>query len=412
MKGLMLRLSQLDANAETALRIIEVFDRLIEHHATLPAVVRTTAGLAECFATLTDEASGRLIRFDSKGRPSSTVPSSSTISTDVTIDGHRVGQVSLERGPEPGPFDELLIERMSMVASACWPQFQQGQYPFISDPALVEVVIGADQDTTQRSRARRLLGFSPNEPMCVIAVSATEQDSLNEEALSLMRQLGGARAAKAAVLDFRGAIVVELFRERATGPIILSQRAVPGELPDGAALLVPTPRGLRIGVGTVVAPEDAHSSWLAAASALRFTAVDDSTGGNSAISYRELGALAALESISSDAMRDNADIIALDGLSRTARGQAALAALESFCSCGSLRPAAEKLHLHHSSVASRLKHVEDAIGVSLDNPRHLLRMQVALTLWRLGTSYGAFTASKAPSIALDSSKMIPTAKTG
>jgi sugar diacid utilization regulator len=386
MKGLMLRLSQLDANAETALRIISVFDQLIEHRATLNAVVRTTAGLAECWATLTDETSGTLIRFDAAGRPSRTVPSYATVSSDVTIDGTRVGQVSLERQQEIGPFDELLIERMSMAASACWPHYQQDHYSFISDPALLEVVIGADQDAAQRSRARRLLGFSGMDPMCVIAISRSPETGLDEDTLSPMRQIVGATVAKAAVLDFRGAVVVQLRREDRSGRVVFEGSIPSNGLTEVPALRIPRPTGLRIGAGTIVAPENAHLSWLAAATALRFTSPDTQSGGDSAVCYDDLGSLATLESVPVELAARNPDVASIAKLAATERGSATISTVDAFCKLGSLRLAAEELHLHHSSVASRLRFAEKSLSVSLEDPQHRVRIVVALTLWRLGQS--------------------------
>jgi sugar diacid utilization regulator len=117
---------------------------------------------------------------------------------------------------------------------------------------------------------------------------------------------------------------------------------------------------------------------------LRLTSADLTMGGEAALSYVELGGLAALESVPSDVASENPDVKSLAALFRTARGRAAISALDAFCTCGSLRQAAEQLHLHHSSVASRLQYAEVSLGISLDNPRHRLRMGVALVLWRLG----------------------------
>jgi DNA-binding transcriptional LysR family regulator len=57
--------------------------------------------------------------------------------------------------------------------------------------------------------------------------------------------------------------------------------------------------------------------------------------------------------------------------------------LEAFCRTGSLRQAALALHLHHSSVAARLAHVEDALGWRLDEPQGRFRARMALLARRL-----------------------------
>ncbi|MEU4667925.1 hypothetical protein AB0F91_08130 [Amycolatopsis sp. NPDC023774] len=52
MKGLLLRLSAVDSDAEAAVRVIAYFDELVAHRATISDLVRATASLAECVAGL------------------------------------------------------------------------------------------------------------------------------------------------------------------------------------------------------------------------------------------------------------------------------------------------------------------------------------------------------------------------
>ena len=48
MKGLLLRLSGLDADAESAVRVIGFFDALMTGKADLTTLLKSTAALAEC----------------------------------------------------------------------------------------------------------------------------------------------------------------------------------------------------------------------------------------------------------------------------------------------------------------------------------------------------------------------------
>ncbi|MEU6327372.1 helix-turn-helix domain-containing protein [Streptomyces sp. NPDC047049] len=57
--------------------------------------------------------------------------------------------------------------------------------------------------------------------------------------------------------------------------------------------------------------------------------------------------------------------------------------METYCAAGSLRRAAELLHLHHSSVARRLEQIGKALDLDLTEPTGLLRARIALTAWRL-----------------------------
>jgi DNA-binding PucR family transcriptional regulator len=60
-----------------------------------------------------------------------------------------------------------------------------------------------------------------------------------------------------------------------------------------------------------------------------------------------------------------------------------LETLDAYCAAGSLRRAADRLHLHHTSVARRLEQIGKTLGIELTEPAGLLRARVALTAWRL-----------------------------
>jgi DNA-binding PucR family transcriptional regulator len=81
-----------------------------------------------------------------------------------------------------------------------------------------------------------------------------------------------------------------------------------------------------------------------------------------------------------DAARDNADVAAIG---RVAGSPDDLETLDVYCATGSLRRAADLLHLHHSSVARRLEQIGKALDIELTEPTGLMRARLALTAWRL-----------------------------
>ena len=81
-----------------------------------------------------------------------------------------------------------------------------------------------------------------------------------------------------------------------------------------------------------------------------------------------------------DAARDNADVAAISRMDGDPEG---LETLDAYCDTGSLRRAADLLHLHHSSVARRLEQLGKALGIDPTEPTGLLRARLALTAWRL-----------------------------
>jgi hypothetical protein len=92
--------------------------------------------------------------------------------------------------------------------------------------------------------------------------------------------------------------------------------------------------------------------------------------------HRQL--LALLAEVPPERLRAQPDVAALDALAATD-----VAALAAFCRTGSLRKAAAVLHLHHSSVAARLAHVEKELGWRLDEPDDRFRARFALLARRL-----------------------------
>jgi DNA-binding PucR family transcriptional regulator len=141
-----------------------------------------------------------------------------------------------------------------------------------------------------------------------------------------------------------------------------------------ATTLDPTrfPTGVHAGVGDADNPS---RSWQEARTALRFT-----TTRQPVVHYTNLGALALLAQVPEAAARDNTDVTAIADLADTPEN---LATLDAYCTTGSVRQAAELLHLHHSSVARRLEQLGKTLGIELTEPTGLLRARLALTTWRL-----------------------------
>ncbi|MFI6206936.1 helix-turn-helix domain-containing protein [Streptomyces sp. NPDC051041] len=113
----------------------------------------------------------------------------------------------------------------------------------------------------------------------------------------------------------------------------------------------------------------------AARTALRFT-----TPREPVVHYTGLGALALLAEIPREVSRGNADVAAI---ARLAGHPDDLETLGTYCATGSLRRAADLLHLHHSSVARRLEQIARTLGIDLTEPAGLTRARLALTAWRL-----------------------------
>ena len=353
MRGLLRKLSALDADAETAIRVIAYFDTLVERRATVVEVVRATAGLADCVVGV--EVDGRPpLRHGADGKPAT---GSAAVTGEAAIGSS--GRVWLERPDGPRPLDELVLERCAITIRVLEPPRHT---PHLADPALVELVLSGREAPEDRARAVKLLGLAPDRPLRIAAVECGPGLDPGAEAVRLVARTGRHVPVRVGIVGRRAALVLQ-----------------PPDAPGLAEASSGRGGGdVRLGLGGVVDGLEAHASWQQAQQALRFTSAE-----HRVVDFAELGATALLAEVPVELLRRDADVTALNALAATPSGRLDVAALEAFCVSGSLRKAAESLHLHHSSVAARLARAEDVLGWSLDTPHGRFRTMVALLARRL-----------------------------
>ncbi|MEV5597113.1 helix-turn-helix domain-containing protein [Streptomyces sp. NPDC052496] len=341
MEALAVRLSGIDAQVEGAIRVVMFYDTLMRRRVDLPALARASAGLAECVAGIRLHGTGQTIRMAPDGRRASDPPPAASSTVPIILDGEEIGTVWLERTSPPSPLDEALLDRLAIAAAAVAERYGPARTT-MADPALVELSISAGTDEAARARALRLLGFPAGLPVQVVAVrSGLPLDRIGSAVCP-------ARPVKAALIGEVG--------------VILTTAADPALFPAG----------VRAGIGAAESPD---RSWQQARTALRFT-----TSGRPVVRYDDLGALALLAHVPLDCARDNADVAAI---ARIAGAPEDLETLTAYCETGSLRRAADLLHLHHSSVSRRLELLGRALDIELTEPTGLMRARLALTMWRL-----------------------------
>ncbi|MFI1951502.1 PucR family transcriptional regulator [Streptomyces xinghaiensis] len=438
MKGLLLRLSALDADAATAVRVIAHFEALMSAGSDAVSLVRSTAGLAQCAAGL-ERTGGRRVRFGPGGAALPGEPervSGSAFFGDT--DSGPGGRVWLERPGAPGPFDELVLEWMAIAARMLDGRRRAAEPPHAADPALVELVLSEREAVEDRARALRLLGLVPELPLRVVAVALAETGAAGAppspgspgaagsaggrrgpDALAPAADggngAGGAETASAGsghgagpAPDIGVETVALLGRSGLRGSVriarvgplgaVLVQRpdgdpASPAEELRAAAAARPAGpeapgqpagravRSVRAGVGGLTGALDAGVSWQQARVALRFAVAG--TPEEAVTDHDDLGPVALLAEIPAERLRARPEVRALAELAAGEGGGTGIAALAAFCRTGSLRQAAAELHLHHSSVAARLAHVEETLGWRLRDQQDRFRAHLALYAWRL-----------------------------
>ncbi|MFD8088100.1 PucR family transcriptional regulator [Kitasatospora sp. NPDC059722] len=341
MEALAVRMSQLGSDVEAAVRVVMFYDTLMRRRVDLPALARASANLAECPAGIRLTGTGRTIRMTPDGREAPGPPAVTT-SAPITLDEEEIGTVWLERPTPAGLLDELLLDRLAIAVATAVERYGPARTT-MADPALVELVIGADTDEAARARALRLLGFAADLPVRAVAVRTPHP--LDRIGTLLCPD----RPVKAAQLADAGVVLATTV--------------------DASRL----PPDVRAGIGAAGIPA---RSWREARTALRFT-----TARQPVVHHADLGAVALLAHLPEDAVRADPDVAAIARIA--ACDPDALDTLDAYCTTGSLRRAAAVLHLHHTSVARRLDQLGKALGLELTEPAGLLRAGLALTAWRL-----------------------------
>lgn len=357
MKGLLLRLSTLDATAENAVRVIGFFDQLISSRAGLRTLVQQTAKLAECPAGVTDPVLGISLRADPADRQITAPGAAPAASLSRPLAPG--GRVWLERAGTPLAWDDLVLERFA-IAAAPLLDHNRTPMPELGDTALVELLLSHNAGEAERARAVRLLHLQPSTPLRALAVAA--EPARVKTLLAALRETGpGVHAASLGEVH----------------AILTSQ--TPPDLPE------PAPRDIQIGVGPALPAIQAAESFKQARTALRFTAL---TAPYPAVFHAdELGALDVLAArLRPKDIAQVADVAALDRLASEPHGTDTLAALTAFCATGSARKAAGEMYRHHSTVAARLAHAESRLGIPFTTPAGRLRLELAIILRHLRDS--------------------------
>ena len=380
MRSLLLRLSALDPDSATALRVIAFFDALLEHHASAQALVRATSGLAECGCgmQLTD---GRQWRFAPNGEPLPGEPDTVSGRADFEVNDI-AGTLWLERPGDAAPMDDLVLERALLAARILLADQRPRRVAGLVDPSLIEVVLSRHESLADRCRALRALGLAPDQPLRVAAVTVEAGRDPAVDAVSLIARARPTRSAHVAVI---GGVAAVLFQQRGAceSPASDLRNALRGRSQEQHVRT-----HAQIGIGANVVGTDAEISWQQALLALRFAhrsgqCLSASDPGEAVIDHDDLGVLALLAEIPPQQLASDACIAALDAFSGTDNGALDIATLEAYCRTGSLRRTAQLLYVHHSTVSSRLARIEEAMNWHLDDPAVRFRAQFALWARRL-----------------------------
>lgn len=348
------------------MRIIDFFDGLTRNRAGYEALVRAAAGLADCPTGLRDGTGKVIAYFDAKGRPIATEPSDDCLVERGFGDFASGGTVWLERPDGAQPLDEMLLERMAVAAEIILDRRRGSAGPVRDDPLLIRTLVNARSRDLDKVEAARVLGLTGEILMLAARLVARDTQRLSRVAHSLEHDLG--RPVRAAVMDeSSAAFVVD---------------ATVSDLLD-KALAKALSAGDRVGVGPRRPAQEANLSWRAANQALVFAV---SGGAAPVVHSADIGPMVLLAALPRADLAALPDVVALRCLAGSPSGREVIATIECLVATGSLRQVSTAMHMHHSSIASRIHRAEAALGYGLGAQDGLFRARLALEMWRIAGS--------------------------
>lgn len=367
MQGLMLKLLNVDAAGERALRVVSYFDQLLVHQPTLESVVRASAILADCPVGLSLPGVGLRLRFSPEGLElGDGAPREGNAQLSIEgADNRDDGLAWLEREGARGDLDDFILERMALtVASVLVRSVPLADIDFatgLSDPALAQLLINEKANEAERSRAARLMGIDQSSRIQLVAVQSDFFLPLHVEQLAATLRTAWKRQVFAAQMSKDVVIVISLGRDAVDwNTVSVDGRAASSEVVD-----------------VLQAPD----AWRQARVALRFAGLGSAWPRQ--LDAGRVGVLGALSALDPALVRADPDVRRIEALAAATGGAESLRILDIVLQSDTLRSAAREANFHHSSIQSRLATIEKRYGLSVRTGIDRQRIATALLLWQL-----------------------------
>lgn len=367
MQGLMLKLLNVDAAGERALRVVSYFDQLLVHQPNLESVVRASAILADCPVGLSLPGIGLRLRFSPEGLElGDGAPHEGSAQVEVEgAEGREGGLVWLERGGARGDLDDFILERMALtVSSVLLRSVPLADIDFatgLSDPALAQLLVNEKANEAERSRAARLMGVDQSSRIQLVAVHSDFSGPAQVEQLALALRTAWQRPVFAAQMSKDVVIVVAIGRDAVQWDSV----GIEGRAASSAV------------VDVLEAPE----AWRQARTALRFAGLGSAWPKQ--LDSASVGTLSVLASLDPAIVRADPDVRRIEALAASTGGSESIRILDIVLHSDTLRSAAREANFHHSSIQSRLASIEKRHQLSLRTGTDRQRLSTALLLWQL-----------------------------
>ncbi|RXZ71660.1 helix-turn-helix domain-containing protein [Agromyces albus] len=327
MQELVGRLTALDPEASETLKVVSYFDTLVGGSVGPEALVRGAAVLSGAVAGY--RSGGRVIRVSHDG-----VRMADAAADDPTWPSHDVGpdaDVWIERVGAPHANDTMVVERLAIAMAITLARRAPAA------EGAVEVAVSSAATAEERAVALSRLRLDATPLVRAVALPA---DSI-----------AAPEGPSSIVATAHGLARAVLVRDAPT--------------------LAP---GIRAGIGLPVAPEHLPESWSSALIALRLGSADEPV-----VDATELGAVLLVAEAAEGRAHRHPDAAALAELDPRS-----LETLDALADTGSVRAAAARLGMHHSSVQARVAGLATTLGYDPRTPRGRTRYALARALLSLG----------------------------
>ncbi len=385
----------------TWLTVIDEFDQLVADRAPLEQLIDAAVRLSGRQTRVLDALNGRLCR----GEPGTTaavvdppaedrdviavltatrlrgretgivdVPGGEVVAASVDDAGGRIGLCWLASGADSWrPLDELVAQRLSSAAAINSVRLRDERATHARlDYAALERLLSTPLTEEAAAEAVRRSGLRPGRPLMALAARPQPGGNMGPEALghTLARSLEQAGlSARSTVIGRSAAIVVE------------GGSSIDTVLGEAARSIGRIGVQVEIGAGSAGDAANLHASWRQAAQALLLRPVIAAT--TPVTHFDDLGVLHLLAEIPTDDLARYREVVRVAALESTGAPVSDLDLLERYLATMSLRQTAQQVLLHYTTVQYRLKRIEQALGIELQDPAARLRTQIAILLYRI-----------------------------
>jgi hypothetical protein len=375
-----------DAEAAQWLEIIDLFDDASTGRSSVVHLARAaaestglTAGLRDEWNSVQAQVAGELVSTDDdvgiaiarsavaqrlRGRRA--VELGSALAASIEVGAGRIGVAWLLGAESWRPLDYLVVERLAQAAAAHALQAHERRAPeAVADPAAVERLLGGRLSAHELAQASRRAGLSASGRYVAVALDQVPPSAVSLEALGAVveRAIGG--VVRSTVVGRTAAVVAEAAGEPA--------RALHGLEGPGFAVHAGISEAAEIG--------DLPTAWEQAREALALRRM--AAGDGRLAFFSDLGPLHLLAQIPREEVLASELFQRLTGSLIQHGNPSDIDVLEVYLQAGTLRRAAARVYLHHTSVENRLKRIQEDLQVDLRQPQARFEVQLVLKLFRM-----------------------------